>query len=104
MELNENNGGLISEERARELVSAFDKKFPGEVVSSFIGSVNVRSLLDQEHCIGLRIYNGYDSSEQKLSLVIVGVGLDGENLLGAGLIYDELVKCPDFCPKENFLK
>lgn len=104
MTLNENSGGLISKERAIKLVSAFDKKFPGEIVSSFIGSSNVESLLQQENCIGLRVYNGYDLGEQKLSLVIVGVGIDGEDLLEAGLIYDELVKCPDYCPKASLLK
>jgi hypothetical protein len=98
MTLNVNSGGIISEERARELVSTFDKKFLGEVVSSFIGSSNVESILNQENCIGLRIYNGYDLINEKISLVLVGVDENGNDLLADGIIYDELVTCPPTCP------
>ena len=98
MILNENTGGKITEVQARILITAFDRKFPDEVVSSFIGKLNVKDILDQENCIGLRIYNGYDETNQKMSLVIVGVGQNGNDLLAGGLIYDELVTCPPTCP------
>ena len=101
MELNENVGSVITEEQAKVLITAFDTKFPGEVVSSIIGSNNVRKILDQENCIGLRIYNGYDDENSKMSLVLVGVDTEGEDLLGGGIIYDRMVTCPPICPENG---
>ena len=97
MALDENSGGLISEEKARELISDFAKKFPGEVVSSFIGSANVNIILEQENCIGLRIYNGYDEIAQKISLVLVGVDQSDNDILTGAIIYDKLITCPPIC-------
>lgn len=98
MALNVNSGGLISEKKARELITDFENRFPGEVVSSFIGTTNVNIILDQEDCIGLRIYNGYDTIEQKISLVIVGVDNDDNDILVNGIIYDKMITCPPICP------
>lgn len=103
MELNENVGSIITEEQAKVLITAFDAKFPGEVVSSFIGSNNVRHILDQENCIGLRIYNGYDDENEKMSLVLVGVDTDEKDMLEQGIIYDEMITCPPTCPLEGSL-
>ena len=98
MTINENSGGLITEQQARTLISEFDKRFPGEVVSSFMGSVHINSILSQEDCIGLRIYNGYDALTEKISLVLVGVDSANNDLLKDGLIYDQMVTCPPTCP------
>ena len=98
MALDENSGGLISEQKAKELIAEFATQFPGEVVSSFIGSANVNIILEQQDCIGLRVYNGYDVVEKKISLVLVGVGANGNDLLADGLIYDEMITCPPICP------
>ena len=103
MALDENSGGLISEQKAKELIAEFATQFPGEVVSSFIGSANVNILLEQQDCIGLRIYNGYDNVEQKISLVVVGVDRDDNELLADGLIYDQMVICPPTCPSGTAL-
>lgn len=101
MTLDENIGGIISQEQAKVLITAFDTKFPGEVVSSFIGANNVRHILDQENCIGLRIYNGYDDENKKISLVLVGVDTEGKELLEGGIIYDRMVTCPPICPENG---
>ncbi len=103
MGLNENSGGLITEAKARELISDFDKRFPGEVVSSFIGAANVNNILEQDDCIGLRIYNGYDEHDQKISLVLVGVDQAGRDMLSSAIIYDKMVTCPPTCPIEGLL-
>lgn len=95
---NKNTGEIITEEVARELISSFTNNYPGEVTSSFIGSTNVQNILDQENCIGVRIYNGYDAVTQKLSLVLVGVDEDEKEILEGGIIYDRLLPCPDICP------
>lgn len=97
MALDVNSGGVITEQKAKELISEFAVKFPGEVVSSFIGANNVNAILAQEDCIGLRIYNGYDATAQKISLVIVGVDEHDNDLLENRLIYDQLATCPPLC-------
>jgi hypothetical protein len=103
MSLNPNTGSIITQEQAKTLIDAFAKKFPGEVVSSFIGGDNVKKILEQEDCIGLRIYNGYNDAEQKISLVVVGVNSNEEDMLENGIIYDELVTCPPLCPKKGLV-
>lgn len=103
MALNVNSGDLITEEKAKELIRSFEMRFPGEVVSSFIGANHVNSVLAQDGCVGLRIYNGYDAAAQKISLVIVGVDEHDNDLVVDGVIYDQLVTCPPTCPTGSTL-
>lgn len=101
MTLNEKTGEIISLEQAKLLIKAFGEKFKGEVTSSFIGGNNISTILNQDGCIGLRIYNGYNTEKEKMSLVIVGVGQDENDFLNEGFIYDNLATCPDYCPKKG---
>lgn len=98
MELDENIGSIISEEKARQLINSFKLKYVNEITSSFIGASNVRNILEQENCIGIRIHNGYDDENRKMSLVFVGVDNNGNEMLDGGQIYDRLKICPDYCP------
>ena len=98
MKLDVNTGSIITQEEAKALIAAFKTKFPGEVTSSFIGANNVENILDQENCIGIRVYNGYDITDEKLNLVLVGVDENGEDLLENEIIYDRLGLCPTICP------
>ena len=98
MELNKNTGSIITQEKAKALITGFKTKFPGEVTSSFIGANNVNNILNQENCIGIRIHNGYDSENEKLNLVLVGVDENGKEILDNGIIYDKVLLCPDYCP------
>lgn len=98
MKLDVNTGSIITQEEAKSLISAFKTKFPGEVTSSFIGANNVKNILDQENCIGMRIYNGYDVENEKISLVLVGVDAEEKEILENGIIYDRLLYCPPYCP------
>ena len=97
MKLDPNTGGVITAEQAKTLIAGFAKKFPGQVVSSFIGGDNVKKILEQNNCIGLRIYNGYDDVEQKISLVLVGVDQEEKDMLEAEIIYDQMATCPPLC-------
>ena len=103
MSLNVNSGSKITEEQAKVLIEEFDRKFPGEVVSSFIGSANIAAIMEQDDCIGLRIYNGYNSTEEKISLVLVGVNSAEQDILAEGIIYDQMVTCPPTCPIDGSL-
>ena len=101
MKLDVNTGSIITQEEAKALITAFKTKFPGEVTSSFIGANNVKNILEQENCIGIRIHNGYDVVNEKISLVLVGVDVDEKELLEKGIIYDEMSTCPSMCPKDG---
>lgn len=98
-----NSGSLITEQKAKDLIDAFQINFPNEIISSFIGKNNVENLLQQEDCVGIRIYNGYDEVERKISLVLVGVDSNDDELLNDGLIYDDMKVCPPNCPTGNSL-
>jgi hypothetical protein len=101
MKLDVNTGSIITQEEAKVLITAFKTKFPQEVTSSFIGANNVKNILDQENCIGVRIHNGYDAVNEKISLVLVGVDADEKEILGNGVIYDKMLQCPTFCSKDG---
>lgn len=103
MKLDATTGSIITEERARELVTSFGIKYKDEINSSFIGSDNVQHILKQEGCVGLRIYNGYDDENKKMNLVLIGVDGSGKEMLEDGIIYDELSQCPPICPIEGGL-
>ncbi len=98
MRIDENTGSIITLEEAQNLAKAFNEKYKDETISSFIGSNNVRQILDQEGCVGLRIYNGFNNETQKIAFVIVGVDSEDTELVGDGIIFDELASCPTMCP------
>jgi len=97
MALDENTGSIISKTRAKDLIKAFEAKFPNEIIGSFIGSNHINAVLAQKDCIGIRIYNGYDDKAGKISLIIVGVDKEEKEILDPGMIYDEMATCPTNC-------
>lgn len=101
MSLSENSGSVISQAVAQGLITAFDQRYQGEIISSFIGANHIKSILAQKDCIGIRIYNGYDATSGKISLVLVGVDKNEKELLDDGLIYDQMITCPPTCPVEG---
>lgn len=104
MKLDVNTGSIITQEEAKALIKAFKAKFPGEVTSSFIGANNVKNILEQKNCIGVRIHNGYDEVNKKISLVLVGVDADEKEILEGGLIYDQVITCPPICSIDGLSK
>ena len=95
MAISPNSGAQISLADAEALVDNFKTKFPSEIKASFIGIENIQNLLNQEGCIGIRVYYGYDSVEGRLSPVFVGVNSDGEDM--TDLIMDRSKPCPPDC-------
>ena len=96
MLLDENTGEVISLTEAKGYVSEFSKVYPDEVKSFFVGAANVKLILAQEDCIGVRIYNGYDSVEARMNQVLVGVDSD-ENDMKNGVIVEKILACPPNC-------
>ena len=102
MALDANTGGAISLTAAQEYISEFQRRYPNEIKASFIGANNVNSLLVQNDCIGIRMYNGYDVKEERLNVVLVGVDPQ-ENDMKDGVILDRCAVCPPVCPTISIL-
>ena len=96
MKLDENTGSPIGLEEAKEYVTAFRKIYPDEVKAFYIGSSQVKKVLEQENCMGLRMYNGYDEKEKRMNIVIVGVDTDEKDMTD-GVILDRTWPCPNYC-------
>ncbi|TGD58248.1 hypothetical protein [Flavobacterium humi] len=101
MALDANTGGAISLTTAQEYISEFQRRYPNEIKASFIGANNVNSLLVQNDCIGIRIYNGYDVKQEKMNQVLVGVDPQENDM--RDLIMDDMAVCPPYCPINSIL-
>jgi hypothetical protein len=101
MALSSTSGEQIPLIEAQDLVKSFRDTFPNEIKGSFIGGDNIKALLDQEDCIGIRCYHGYDN-HGKMTLVMVGVDV-GEKDMTDGIIMDRMRPCPDYCDQTSAL-
>jgi hypothetical protein len=68
---------------------------PGAPLAHFFGKNIIQQILDQEGCMGIRIYYAKDETGKK-QLIIVGAD-SKENDLYEGIIAERSVQCPPFC-------
>lgn len=73
----------------------------GDIIAHFVGSEKVKAILDQEDCVGIRIYYGIDDDGKK-NLILVGASADGNDMVD-GLIVEKVVACPPICSNSNAL-
>lgn len=97
-----NAGATISVEEAQKLVKTFQEQFPKEIKASLFDSELILELLKQEGCVGLRIYNGYDTESKRMCPVLVGVNHENHDMT-KGIILDRSIPCPDFCAEKSDL-
>ncbi|MEE9168285.1 MAG: hypothetical protein V3U73_00895 [bacterium] len=71
------------------------------VKAHFFGRDAIQQHLDQEDCVGIRMYKAFDDNE-KPHLVLVGVDAN-ENDLYTGPISGVSYPCPPFCGANNTL-
>lgn len=102
MNVNKNSGTQISLDKAIEFTHAYQENNPSLPKSYFVGLDKLNELLEQEGCIGLRIYPGLDYDSNQSNLVLVGVDESGEDMT-QGIILEHLVLCPPLCPKDSQL-
>lgn len=102
MKINKESGTVISLDRAVELTYSYQEQNPTKPNSYFIGIDRLGELLKQSDCIGLRIYPGFDTKSNQDNMVLVAVDHNQEDLTG-GIMLDELVICPPYCPKKSKL-
>lgn len=95
MAITPDSGKQITLEEAKDLISNFKEKFPGQIKASFLG-VNVLNLiLQQQNVMGVRVYYGYNTATDVISPVFVGVNDRGEDM--TAILIDRTVNCPVEC-------
>lgn len=100
MSLDRNSSAVISLGEAVDFTHSFQLQNPDATKSFFAGSDKLKMILDQEGCIGIRMYNGYDTMTASANLVLVGVDAEGEDI-STGVILERLILCPHVCPKSS---
>ncbi len=73
----------------------------GDIIAHFFGTEKIKDILDQEDCVGIRIYYGIDDDGKK-NLILVGAKANEDDLVD-GLILDRSVYCPAVCGGTNDL-
>ncbi len=76
-----------------------DASTPGATIAHFFGKDIVQRILNQDKCVGIRLYYAIDDDGKK-QLIMVGANGD-ENDLCDGIIADRSLMCPTHCSTAN---
>lgn len=81
---------------ATRYVSSYWKKMqPGSILCEYFGKDAIQSMINQDGCVGMRIYNAL-KDDGTPTFVLVGVNGAGQDMTG-GLLEDLGWPCPPFC-------
>lgn len=93
-------GGPISLEAGAAMTASYRDENPDGRKGHFFGKDILNEILDQDDCMGIRIYYGLnDDGEQEL--VIVGADANEDDM--TDLVADLSAPCPPKCGKNNKL-
>ena len=92
-------GEFITLSEGSDLTSEFRSSYSSQPLAYFFGRDKLEELLEQENCMGIRIYFGEKNST--LQLVLVGADDNQDDLLDK--ILDRGNKCPPFTSSTNTL-
>lgn len=70
-------------------------------LGGYLSKDAISHMLDQENCVGIRIYNAIDD-EGKRTYVVVGVTAAEKDMTG-GELAEYVVTCPPQCPEDSSL-
>jgi hypothetical protein len=91
----------IPPEEAAEMTARYRETInPGDKIAGCFEAGQVRELLAQEGCEGLRYYYGINNDQPVL--ILVGVDADGNDMT-EGVILEVSHPCPPFCSAPNLL-
>lgn len=91
-------GGAISLNDGAALTANYRSNNPNQRIAHFFGREILQQLLNQEGCVGIRMYYG-ENEEGDKELVLVGTDADQNDLLD--LIADISSPCPNWCSSKN---
>ena len=98
---NEDHG--ITFEAASTLTKRYRELNPTSIKGGFFGKAAIQTLLNQDGCVGIRIYLGLNKDEI-LKFVLVGVDEDENDLIGDDYNCMEYsIPCPNQCGSADCL-
>ena len=74
----------------------------GDIMAGYMGKNIFEKILAQKNCVGIRIYNARLDHGQP-TFVLIGVDGDGNDIVG-GVIGEDQLPCPPFCPSTTSLQ
>ncbi len=83
------------------MTRAFRTANPGAIKAEYFSQKIINLILEQEGCVGIRVYNGLDATGGQSS-VLVGVDASGNDIVN-GVLGDRSVKSPPFSGATNSL-
>lgn len=93
-------GGAIALSAGAAMTKEFRLRNPGSITARFFGKDIINEILNQEGCMGIRIYYGLDEDGNN-QLVIVGADSDENDMLD--IVADLSRPCPNVCGDPNAL-
>jgi hypothetical protein len=100
MAFNGTEGGAISLAEGAALTKEHRLRNPTALKARFFGKDVINQILDQEGCMGIRVYFGQDGDGNR-QLVLAGADSDENDLLD--LVADTSIPCPNYCSSSNAL-
>jgi len=90
---NENHS--ISLNDATRLTATYRETNGEEFLGGYFGQEAIKSILNQNGCVGIRIYNAIDDNDRP-TFVLVGVTADNNDMTG-GELAEFMIGCPPNC-------
>lgn len=98
MAFNGKEGGVISLSEGSTMTAEYRHQNPDKLKGHFFGKDILNKILEQEGCMGIRIYYGIDS-EGVQQLVLAGADNEENDILE--IVGDISFPCPDACSSNN---
>lgn len=100
MSFNGNEGSVVTLKQASDWTTEYRSTIsPGDTIAQFYGRDKIEQILDQEGCMGIRIYHGIDEDGKRI-LILVGADRN-EDDMETGVIVEKGNSCPPYCGKPN---
>lgn len=97
---NEDHSITLTE--ASELTARFRDNMPwDDTIAEFFGKAALLAILEQEDCVGIRLYYGFDD-QMRPSVVAVGAKANQDDLVN-GELAQHAKRCPIYCSTANDL-
>lgn len=99
MAFNGNEGEQVTLAEAAAWTKRYRTSNPNAIKATFYGINKINDVLNQPGVVGIRFYNGEDSSGVN-NLILVGVDAN-ENDITNGIIVESGIECPSVCGTSN---
>ena len=99
--INPNTGGIIPLPDAVQWTLNFRTTNPTKIKAHFFGSNIIQDILNQTDCVGIRMYNAIDDSNNA-QIILVGVNSNSDDMT-TGIVADMSIPCPMHCDNNSVL-